>query len=68
MELIKELNKSPLVTLSQKGLENTIASMWIWQKHNQVTDLEKNWSMQIRYQVGMFYELDALTTKHGMTN
>ena len=27
MELLKELNKSPLVTLSQKGAENTIASM-----------------------------------------
>ena len=27
MELLKELNKSPLVTLSQKGSENTIASM-----------------------------------------
>ena len=28
MELLKKLNKSPLVTLSQKGSENTIASMW----------------------------------------
>ena len=27
MELLKELNKSPLVTLSQKGSENTFASM-----------------------------------------
>ena len=27
MELLKDLNKSPLVTLSQKGSENTIASM-----------------------------------------
>ena len=27
MDLLKELNKSPLVTLSQKGSENTIASM-----------------------------------------
>ena len=27
MELLKELNKSLLVTLSQKGSENTIASM-----------------------------------------
>ena len=27
MELLKELNKSPLVTLSQKGRENTLASM-----------------------------------------
>ena len=27
MELLKEFNKSPLVTLSQKGSENTIASM-----------------------------------------
>ena len=27
MEQLKELNKSPLVTLSQKGSENTIASM-----------------------------------------
>ena len=27
MEILKELNKSPLVTLSQKGSENTIASM-----------------------------------------
>lgn len=47
MKLLKELNKSPLVTLSQKGSENTIASMWTWQKHNQITDLVKNWSMQI---------------------
>ena len=28
MKLLKALNKSPLVTLSQKGSENTIASMW----------------------------------------
>ena len=41
MELLKELNKSPLVTLSQKGSENTIASMRTWQKHNQITDLVK---------------------------
>ena len=27
MEVLKELKKSPLVTLSQKGSENTIASM-----------------------------------------
>ena len=27
MELLKDLNKSPLVTLSQRGSENTIASM-----------------------------------------
>ena len=27
MKLLKALNKSPLVTLSQKGLENTIATM-----------------------------------------
>ena len=27
MELVRDLNKSPLVTLSQKGSENTIASM-----------------------------------------
>ena len=27
MELLKDLNKSPLVTLSQKGSENTTASM-----------------------------------------
>ena len=27
MKLLKALNKSPLVTLSQKGSENTIASM-----------------------------------------
>ena len=26
MELLKDINKSPLVTLSQKGSENTIAS------------------------------------------
>ena len=38
MELPKELNKSPLVTLSQKGSENTIASMWTWQKHKQISD------------------------------
>ena len=31
MELLKAINKSPLVTLSQKGSENTIASMWTWQ-------------------------------------
>ena len=54
MELIKELNKSHLVTLSQKGSENTITSMWTWQKLKQITDLVKNWSMQNRYQVGMF--------------
>ena len=41
MELLKELNKSPLVTLSQKGSENTIASMSTWQKHNQFSDLVK---------------------------
>ena len=27
MELLKDINKNPLVTLSQKGSENTIASM-----------------------------------------
>ena len=27
MELLKDLNKSPLETLSQKGSENTFASM-----------------------------------------
>ena len=27
MELLKEINKSPLVTLSEKGSENTFASM-----------------------------------------
>ena len=27
MDLLKELNKSPLVNLSQKGSENTFASM-----------------------------------------
>ena len=36
MELLNKLNKSPLVTLSQKGSENTIASMWTWQKHKQI--------------------------------
>ena len=41
MELLKELNKNPLVTLSQKGSENTIASMGTWQKHNQFSDLVK---------------------------
>ena len=41
MELLKELNKSPLVTLSQKGSENTIESMGTWQKHNQFSDLVK---------------------------
>ena len=54
LELLKKLNKSPLVTLSQKGSENTFASMRTWQKHNQITNLEKNWSMQNRYQVGKF--------------
>ena len=28
MKLLKEINKSPLVTMSQKGSENKIASMW----------------------------------------
>ena len=41
MELLKELNESPLVTLSQKGSENTIASMSTWQKHNQFLDFVK---------------------------
>ena len=41
MELLKDLNKSPLVTLSQKGSEHTIASMRTWQKHNQFSDLVK---------------------------
>ena len=41
MKLLKALNKGPLVTLSQKGSENTIASMWRWQKHKQILDLEK---------------------------
>ena len=27
MELLKEINKSPLVTLSEKGSENTFGSM-----------------------------------------
>ena len=66
MELLKELNKSPLVTLSQKGSENTIASMGTWQKHNQITDLVKKWSMQNQISRRHVYELDALTSEHVM--
>ena len=54
MELLKELNKSPLVTLSQKGSENTIATCEHGKKHNQFSDLEKTGTWQNRYQVGMF--------------
>ena len=39
---------------SQKGSENTIASMWTWQKHNQFSDLVKTGACWNRYQVGMF--------------
>ena len=67
MKLLKALNKNPLVTLSQKGSENTIASMWTWQKHNQISDLEKleRANMLTSRHV---YELYALTTEQGMTN
>ena len=68
MELLKELNESPLVTLSQKGSENTIASMWTWQKHNQFLDLVKNWSMLKQISSRHVNELDALTTEQVMTN
>ena len=67
MELPKELNKNPLVTLSLKGSENTFASMCTWQKHNQITDLVKNWSMQNQISSRHVYELDALTTEQVMT-
>ena len=67
MKLLKALNKSPLVTLRQKGSENTIASMWTWQKHKQISDSEKlehaN-ELTSRH----VYELDALTTEHVMKN
>ena len=61
MELLKEHNKNPLVTLSQKGSENTIASMWTEQKHNQFSDLVKNWHMLKYNSSRHVYELDALT-------
>ena len=67
MELLKELNKSPLVTLSQKGPENTITSMWTWQKHNQITDGEKLEHANLLTSRHV-HELDALTTEHGMKN
>ena len=62
MELLKEPNESPLVTLSQKGSENTIASMWTWQKHNQITDLVKTGACWKQISSRHIYELDALTT------
>ena len=68
MKLLKALNKSPLVTLSQKGSENTIASMSTWQKHKQITDLEKKLEHVNLLTSRHVHELDALTTEHGMTN
>ena len=62
MELLKAYNKSPLVTLSQKGSENTIASMWTWQKHNQFSDLVKTGACCKQISSRHVYELDALTT------
>ena len=68
MELLKELNKSPLVTLSQKGSENTIASMWTWQKYKQISDFMKKLEHANQLTSRHVDELDALTTEHGMTN
>ena len=68
MKLLKALNKSPLVTLSQKGSENTIASMWTWQKHKQISYLAKKLEHANQLASRHVYELDALTTEHGMTN
>ena len=67
MKLLKELNKSPLVTLSQKGSENTIVSMCTWQKHNQITDLVKKLEHANMIASRHVYELDALTIEQGMT-
>ena len=68
MKLLKALNKRPLVTLSQKGSENTIASMWTWQKHKQISDLMKKLEHANQLMSKHVYELRALTTEHGMTN
>ena len=56
------------MTLSQKGLENTIASMWIWQKHKQISDLVKKLEHANQLTSRHVYELDALTIEHGMKN
>ena len=66
MELLKALNKSRLVTLSQKGSENTLqalehgkninCSQTLWKLEHAETDISRHVD-----------ELDALTTEQVMT-
>src|SRR3954462_8537242 len=68
MNLLKALNKSPLVTISQKGSENIITPMSIKQVSLQVSDLAENRTCQKQISSRHVRELDALTTEHCMTN
>ena len=60
MKLLKAYNKSPLVTMSQKGSENTINE----NRFRLSEKLEHANQLTSRH----VYELDALTIEHGMTN
>ena len=68
MNLLRALNKSPLLTISQKGSENTITPMSIKQVSLQVSDLAENWTWQKLITSRHVRELDALTTEHCMIN
>src|SRR3954471_422048 len=68
MNILKAFNKSPLLTISQKGSENTITTMSIKQVTLQVSDLAENWTFQKQITSRHDCELDALTTEHFMIN
>ena len=46
MNLLRALNKSPLLTISQKGSENTITPMSNKQVSLQISDLAEIWTWQ----------------------
>src|SRR3954466_8186144 len=66
MNLLKALNKSPLLTISQKGSENKIPPMSIKRVSLQISDLAENWTCQKQITSRHVRELDALTTEHFM--
>ena len=68
MNLLRALNKSPLLTISQKGSENTITPMSIKQVSLQFSDFAENWTCQKQITSRHVYELDALTTENCMIN
>src|SRR3954462_8364756 len=68
MNLLEARNKSPLLSISQKGSENILTPMSIKQVSLQISDLAENWTCQKQITSRHVYELDALTTEHCMIN